>query len=86
LQGPRIAAALYRINQAREHFVCLNSSVTLKAVGDAWARAGRSAVLVAPSVLIPAELNYLLNPVHPAFSRLEIDQPADFTFDPRLLA
>ena len=33
-----------------------------KAMGDAWARAARSAVLALPSVIIPGELNYLLNP------------------------
>src|SRR5947208_5084950 len=36
-----------------------------KALGDAWVRESRSAVLALPSVIISDELNYLLNPAHP---------------------
>jgi RES domain-containing protein len=54
-------------------------------VGDAWARAGRSAVLAVPSALIPEELNYLLDPVHRDFARITLAKPTPFTFDPRLL-
>ena len=56
-----------------------------KAVGDAWVRAARSAVLALPSVIISGELNYLLNPAHPDFKRIFIGKPRRFTFDPRLL-
>lgn len=54
-------------------------------LGDAWLRAGRSAVLAVPSALIPEELNYLLNPVHRDFARITLAKPNPFTFDPRLL-
>ena len=57
-----------------------------KAMGDAWARAARSAVLALPSVIIPGELNYLLNPAHPDFKTISIGKPEPFTFDPRLFA
>ena len=56
-----------------------------KAIGDAWVREQRSAVLALPSVLVPGELNYLLNPAHPAFKRISIGKPERFAFDPRLL-
>jgi RES domain-containing protein len=56
-----------------------------KAVGDAWVREKRSAVLALPSVIIPGEFNYLLNPAHPAFKRIAIGKPERFAFDPRLL-
>jgi RES domain-containing protein len=54
-------------------------------MGDAWARENRSAVLAVPSVLIPEELNFLLNPRHPDFTKIKIEKPTDYTFDPRLL-
>ena len=54
-------------------------------LGDAWLRENRSAVLAVPSVIIPEELNYLLNPGHPDFKRIAIGKPTLFTFDPRLL-
>ena len=56
-----------------------------KGIGDAWVREVRSAVLALPSVIIPGELNYLLNPAHPAFKRISIGKPERFAFDPRLL-
>jgi RES domain-containing protein len=55
-----------------------------KVVGDVWVRARRSAVLALPSVIIPAETNYLLNPAHPDFRKIIIRPPEPFTFDPRL--
>ena len=57
-----------------------------KQIGDAWVREGRSAVLSLPSVIIPEEVNYLLNPAHPDFKKIEIGRATEFTFDPRLLA
>jgi RES domain-containing protein len=56
-----------------------------KSIGDGWVRAGRSAVLALPSVLIPGETNYLLNPAHPDFRKISIRKPEAFVFDPRLL-
>jgi RES domain-containing protein len=56
-----------------------------KAIGDAWVRAETSAVLAVPTVLIPSEINYLLNPAHPDFKKISIGRPQPFAFDPRLL-
>ena len=56
-----------------------------KAIGDAWVRSVRSAVLTLPSVIIPGELNHLLNPAHPDFKKISIGKPEPFAFDPRLL-
>jgi len=55
------------------------------AIGDRWVKEARSAVLEIPSVIIPAEPNYLLNPSHPRFKKIRIGKPVPFTFDPRLL-
>lgn len=56
-----------------------------QAIGDAWMRAGRSAVLAVPSVIISGEPNYLINPAHSDFKKISFGKPAGFTFDPRLL-
>jgi len=56
----------------------------LREQGDEWVRAGTSAVLQVPSVLIPAESNFLLNPRHPDFPKLEVSKPLPFQFDSRL--
>lgn len=58
---------------------------TTQQFGDAWVRESRSAVLIVPSIIIPEELNCLLNPAHPDFKKIVIGKPEDFFFDPRLL-
>lgn len=50
-------------------------------IGSAWAEAQASAALSVPSVIIPTERNYLLNPLHPQFSDLVIDLAEAFRFD-----
>lgn len=56
---------------------------SVQAIGDAWAAAARSAVLRVPSVLVPAESSFLLNPRHPDFAKLRIGKGIPFEFDPR---
>lgn len=46
-----------------------------RARGDRWAREGKSAVLRVPSVIVPVEDNFLVNPAHPDFTSLRIDLP-----------
>lgn len=57
----------------------------LKDLGTAWVSRLSSAVLAVPSAVIPAESNYLLNPRHPDFSRIEVGEPQPFLTDPRLM-
>jgi RES domain-containing protein len=56
-----------------------------KQLGDTWVREGRSAILCLPSVIIPDEVNYVLNPGHRDFGKMFIGKPKPFAFDPRLL-
>ena len=57
----------------------------LQAIGDGWARKKTSAVLRVPSVIVPGENNFLLNPAHPKFKRIAIGKPERFEFDLRLM-
>lgn len=54
-------------------------------LGDDWLATERSAVLQVPSVIVPGEFNYLLNPAHSDFAAIEIGEPEELTLDPRLL-
>jgi RES domain-containing protein len=56
----------------------------VRAIGDAWAAEGSTAVLRVPSVLVSGEYNFLLNPRHEDFLKLRIGKPLPFRFDPRL--
>jgi len=54
-------------------------------LGDAWVAARRSAVLAVPSVVVPRELNYLINPLHRDAGRIKVVARGPFSFDPRLV-
>jgi len=57
----------------------------LQAIGDAWARSGRSVALRVPSAVVQGSHNILLNPEHADFARFAVESSEPFGFDPRLL-
>ena len=56
-----------------------------KRIGDEWVAQQQSVVLSVPSVVI-GERNYVLNPAHPDFQRIEFLGPVPFQLDVRLLS
>jgi RES domain-containing protein len=56
-----------------------------QSLGDAWVLAAGSPVLAVPSVIVPEERNYVLNPNHPRSSEIQIGSPVVCSIDPRLL-
>jgi RES domain-containing protein len=56
----------------------------LKDIGTDWVSAGGTAILAVPSVVIPNELNYLINPAHPETRRVKILSVDPFALDVRL--
>ena len=58
--------------------------VQLKKIGDGWLQSRRSLALRVPSVIVPREYNYLINPAHQSIAELEIGDPEPFTLDSRL--
>ncbi len=59
-------------------------AVSTQQYGSSWATSLASLVLTVPSSIIPAEVNYLINPAHPAFAGLTVGEPRPFVMDPRL--
>ena len=57
----------------------------LQAIGTEWAKKRSAAVLAVPSAVIPAESNYLLNPLHRDFRRIRVGKPQRFETDLRLI-
>jgi RES domain-containing protein len=53
-----------------------------RAIGDSWVGSSKSALLRVPSVVVPSEFNYVVNPRHPDFGRIRIGAPMPFPFDP----
>ena len=67
------------------HWRAIDGREKLRAIGTVWARNRSAAVLAVPSAVIPAEVNYLLNPLHPDFRRIKIGKPQKFETDLRLV-
>ncbi len=62
----------------------LPSPPELREIGARWLRERQTAVLAVPSVIVPFEWNYLLNPEHPDSAKIQIGNPIEYRFDPRL--
>jgi len=52
--------------------------LSTREVGTRWFAESRSAVLRVPSLVVDGEFNYVLNPRHADFTRLEIGKPLEF--------
>jgi RES domain-containing protein len=59
--------------------------VETRRIGDSWVERQQSAVLSVPSVIL-GERNYVLNPTHADFARIEFAEPELFRFDMRLIS
>jgi RES domain-containing protein len=55
--------------------------------GDGWAKARRTAILRVPSIAVnKLEWNYIINPTHGVFGRIQKGQVREFVFDERFFA
>ena len=54
--------------------------------GTEWARSRRAPILVVPSVVVPEEVNVLVNPLHPSSASLTVHKVRLWTYDPRMAA
>ena len=62
----------------------LPAPTQLAVLGTKWADSLQTAVLQVPSVVVPQESNFILNPRHPNFSKIVVLAPVDFAFDARV--
>jgi RES domain-containing protein len=56
----------------------------LARLGDEFVRRGEYCVLIVPSALAPAENNWLINPGHPDYKKIEMNEGAPLNYDPRM--
>jgi RES domain-containing protein len=57
----------------------------LQRIGNEWVDSMRSCILEVPSVIVPHESNYILNPNHHDFDSIEIGEPIGLDIDQRLV-
>jgi RES domain-containing protein len=53
-------------------------------MGDQWLKSGGAVAFKIPSVVVPVEFNYLINPLHPEFKKIRISEPQELMVDGRL--
>lgn len=98
LPGPKLLGEFYRIpvrippamildlplDELPDDWRSRPVSPSIRSIGDRWVKDSTSAALRVPSVVVPEEHNYLLNPNHPDFENITIGSPIAYRFDPRL--
>jgi len=57
----------------------------LAELGEAWLQEGRTIALKVPSCIVDSAHNYLLNPRHPEYQRVQLVEHSPFRLDKRLL-
>jgi RES domain-containing protein len=56
----------------------------LARLGDKWLKSGVNLLLQVPSVVIPSEFNYLINPLHPGAEKVKILAIEELLLDTRI--
>ena len=56
----------------------------LRAIGDKWIRKKSSLAIEVPSAALRMDWNVLVNPLHPAITKIKIEEPKPFRFDARM--
>jgi RES domain-containing protein len=57
---------------------------SVRQIGDRWSKEKKSLALRVPSAVCENDCNLLLNPEHPDFAKLRVDQLTPMKLDPRL--
>jgi RES domain-containing protein len=57
---------------------------TSRELGDVWINSKRTAILAVPSVVVPRQINYLLNPRHPDAGAIRVVHQQPYVLDLRL--
>lgn len=57
----------------------------LQTLGAEWLSRSRTCVLAVPSAVVPAEFNFLINPLHPDFKQITLGAPETLDTDTRLV-
>ncbi len=57
----------------------------LKEMAYQWIKTQEFLILKVPSIIVPNESNYIVNPFHPDFSKVTLKEVSPFSFDTRVL-
>lgn len=63
----------------------ISPPIALKQLGDAFLKQNKYLLMKVPSVIVPQEFNYLLNPLHADAAKIKLVEKKPFSFDTRLV-
>lgn len=72
------------VSDLSKHWDSLPHSESTQLLGDDFLDANQFLALKVPSAIVPHEYNFIINPLHPDFSKVKIITLEAFTFDNRL--
>jgi len=74
----------FNLKNLPRHWNRFPYSTKTQYIGDDFVRENKYAVLKLPSVVTLGDYNYLINPRHPQFTKINITKREQFPFDDRL--
>ena len=80
---PKNLIYMPQIDELPEEWSSIPAKNASRIFGDAWITHQKSAVLRVPSVVVPLEYNYVINPQHSQLSEIGIEPDQALPLDPR---
>ena len=85
IEVPDVEIVTVEIEQLPTDWRDISGPVVLRQLGDAFLKNQKYLLMKVPSSIVPAEYNYLLNPLHPDALTVKLLKREPFSFDRRLL-
>lgn len=85
IEVPEHSISLLDVALLPDNWRDVSAPVILKELGDNFLKNNKHLLMKVPSAIVPAEHNYLLNPLHPDVKDVRIINKEPFGFDERLL-
>jgi RES domain-containing protein len=73
------------MNTLPDNWNAMPAPDTLNKIGNEFVAEGKALALKVPSVLVPDNFNFLINPTHPLFSEMKVIAITNISFDQRLV-
>lgn len=73
------------INTLPDGWATLPTSASAQSFGGAWLRRSDTLAMKIPSVIVPEESNFVINPLHPDYAQVQLTALRPFSFDRRLV-
>ncbi len=84
LEIPDKGHKFFPVSKLPGDWQCRPIPVSTMDFGTRYLNSGKYLVIAVPSVIVPQETNYLINPLHPEISSVRIVDQQDFVFDVRV--